>query len=164
MSTAPKPGMTPGVNQRAGIQMTADEIDAFLRERQTMSLATVGADGRIHLVAMWYGFVDGRIVVETKAKSQKATNLRRDPRFTAMVETGERYEDLHGVELVGRAELISDRDSLWRVGCSVFERYLAPVTPETEPAVERMLNKRVGFYLDVDKTVSWDHRKLGLGG
>ena len=156
--------MAPGVNQRAGIKMTPEEIDAFLHGRHTMSLASLGADGRIHMVAMWYGFVDGRVVIETKEKSQKAVNLRRNPEFTAMVDAGEQYQELQGVEWIGRAEPITDRDTLWQVGVSVFERYFGPVTPENEVAVERMLHKRIGFYLDLDNVVSWDHRKLGLGG
>lgn len=67
---------------------------------------------------------------------------------------------LRGVELVGHATLVEDWDTLWKIGSSVFERYMGPVTPETEPLVERTLNKRVGFLLDPDRTVSWDHRKL----
>ena len=45
---------------------------------------------------------------------------------------------------------------------SVFERYNAPYTDEMKPFVEAMLNKRVVVKLHVDKTVTWDHRKLGL--
>ena len=28
---------------------------------------------------MWYGFLDGSIAIETKAKAQKAVNLGHDP-------------------------------------------------------------------------------------
>ena len=45
---------------------------------------------------------------------------------------------------------------------SVFERYNAPYTEELKPFVEAMLNKRVVVKLHVTKTVTWDHRKLGL--
>jgi hypothetical protein len=51
---------------------------------------------------------------------------------------------------------------MWELGVSVFERYQAPYTEEMKPFVEVMLNKRVVVKLHVDKTVSWDHRKLGL--
>jgi hypothetical protein len=30
------------------------------------------------------------------------------------------------------------------------------------PAVEAMINKRVGVKINVERRVSWDHRKLGL--
>ena len=150
-----------GVNQRASIKMTDDEIHEFLHGRHSMSMATVGPDGNIQLVAMWYGFVGDDIVFETKAKSQKVANLRRDPRLTVLVEDGETYNELRGVELVGTAEIIEDPEQLLKIGISVFERYQAPYTEEMKPFVEMMLNKRVGVRLHATKTVSWDHRKLG---
>ena len=60
-----------GVNQRKSIRMTAEEIDAFLAERRPMTMCSIGPDGSIHAIAMWYGFLDGCITVETKSKSQK---------------------------------------------------------------------------------------------
>ena len=150
-----------GVNQRANIKMTDEEIDAFLNEQRTMSMATIGPDGGIHLVAMWYGFVDGVIGFETKAKSQKVKNLRRDKRLTVLVEDGVKYEELRGVELAGWGEVIEDPDQLFQLGISVFERYQGPYTEEMKPFVEVMLNKRVLVKLHTDRVVSWDHRKLG---
>ena len=72
-----------GVNQRKAIQMTPDEVEAFLAERRAMTMCSLSRDGSIHAVAMWYGFLDGCVTVETKAKSQKVQNLRRDPRLHA---------------------------------------------------------------------------------
>lgn len=151
-----------GVNQRAAIRMSDTEIDEFLHGRRSMSMATIGPDGRIQLVAMWYGFVDGDVVFETKAKSQKVTNLRRDPRLAVMVEDGQAYEELRGVQLAGTGEVIDDPGFLWQVGMGIWERYQGPYTEEMRPFVEAMLHKRVAVRLHADKVVSWDHRKLGL--
>ncbi|HXN60704.1 MAG TPA: pyridoxamine 5'-phosphate oxidase family protein [Acidimicrobiales bacterium] len=151
-----------GVNQRRTIQMTPAEVDGFLAERRAMTMCSLSPDGSIHAVAMWYGFVDGCVTVETKAKSQKVQNLRRNPRLTLLFEDGDYYEELRGVELVGRAEIIEDSDQLWALGVSVFERYYAPYSDELKPFIETMLHKRVGIKLVVERTVSWDHRKLGL--
>ena len=151
-----------GVNQRSQITMTPAEIDEFLGGRHAMSMATLGPDGRIQLVAMWYARLDGEIWFETKAKSQKVANLRRDPRLTCLVETGETYDQLRGVSLVGTGEIVTEPNRIWELGVSVFERYNAPYTDEMKPFVEAMLNKRVVVKLHVDKTVTWDHRKLGL--
>src|SRR5689334_3004870 len=95
-------------SRRDLIKMTSAEADAFLTGRHSMSVATVGAEGRIHLVAMWYGFLDGAPAFWTYGRSQKIVNLRRDPRLTCLVETGETYDTLKGVELVGRGEVIDD--------------------------------------------------------
>ena len=151
-----------GVNQRKAIQMTPEEVDAFLAERRPMTMCSIGPDGSIHAVAMWYGFMEGAIAVETKSKSQKVQNLRRDPRLTCLFEDGDSYEELRGVELVGRAEIIDDPERMWALGVDLFERYYGSYTEEMRPLVETMLNKRIVAKLHVERTVSWDHRKLGM--
>jgi PPOX class probable F420-dependent enzyme len=151
-----------GVKQRDVIKMTPDEVDEFLRGRHTMALCSINHDGTIHAVAMWYGFLEGAPAFETKAKSQKVQNLRRDPRITCLVEDGERYETLRGVELVGRAEIVEEPDRMWELGVSVFERYQGTYSEEMRPFVEAMLHKRVVIRVSVDRVVSWDHRKLAL--
>ena len=149
-----------GTKQRDVIRMTEQEIDEFLLGRHTMSLATINHDSTVHLVAMWYGFLEGCVAIETKTKSQKVRNLRRDPRMTCMVEEGDRYEDLRGVELVGTAEIVEERERMWEMGVNLFERYQGTYTEEMRPFVEAMLHKRVVVKLLVDRVVSWDHRKL----
>jgi PPOX class probable F420-dependent enzyme len=129
-----------GTNQRADIVLTEDEIDELLAGARTATMATVGPDGQPHLVAMWFSIVDGDICFETKAKSQKALNLRRDPRISVLVEDGQTYEDLRGVSIEGRAEVSDDADLLWRIGVNMFERYYGPYTDEMKPMVEAMLN------------------------
>ncbi len=149
-----------GVNRRSEITMTADEIEAFLVEQKVATMATMHPDGSIHAVAMWYGFLDGVLTVETKAKSQKVQNLRRDPRITFLVEAGERYEELRGVEIVGRARIIDDPEAIWTLGLSVWERYMGPYDDSKRDALAAMLSKRVLVSPEVTRVVSWDHRKL----
>jgi PPOX class probable F420-dependent enzyme len=151
-----------GVNQRDLIKMTPAEVDEFLRGRHSMTMSTISPDGSIHSVAMWYGFLEGAVAFETKAKAQKVRNLQRDPRLTCLVEDGETYDQLRGVSLVGTGEIVDDPARMWQLGVSVFERYNGPYTDELKPFVEAMLRKRVVVKLHVDKTVTWDHRKLGL--
>jgi PPOX class probable F420-dependent enzyme len=150
-----------GVKQRSKVVMTDAEIDEFLQGRHSMTMSTIAGDGSIHSVAMWYGFLEGAVAIESKAKAQKVVNLRRDPRMTMLVEDGETYETLRGVSLVGRGEIVEDPDRIWELGVSVFSRYNAPYTEEMKPYVEMMLNKRVVVKMLVDKVISWDHRKLG---
>ncbi|MEU8899436.1 PPOX class F420-dependent oxidoreductase [Nocardia sp. NPDC048505] len=151
-----------GVNQRAAIVMSETEITEFLRRSRVATLATLGAQGAPHLTAMWYALIDGEIWFETKAKSQKAVNLRRDPRVTVMIEAGDTYDQLRGVSFEGTAEIIDDADKLFAVGVSVWERYTGPYSEEMRPFVEQMLHKRVAVRVVPDRVRSWDHRKLGL--
>lgn len=151
-----------GKNQREQIVMSAEEIDDFVNSSRSGTLATVGPHGQPHLTAMWYGVVDGEIWFETKAKSQKAVNLRRDPRITFLLEDGDTYDTLRGVSFEGTAEMVEDPDAIFRVGISVWERYTGPYTEEAKPAVDMMMNKRIAIRLVVKRVRSWDHRKLGM--
>jgi PPOX class probable F420-dependent enzyme len=150
------------MSRRDQIKMTDAEVAAFLEEQRTMSVATIGKDGRPHVVAMWYAMIDGAPCFWTFAKSQKAVNLRRDPRLTCMVEAGDVYNELRGVELIAHAEMTEDEDEVLRFGVAQWERYQGVKVGEaTLPAVKKMAAKRVVVRIVVDRVVSWDHRKLG---
>jgi PPOX class probable F420-dependent enzyme len=151
-----------GTNQRAEIVMSEAEVADFVTSSRTGTLATVGPDGQPHLTAMWYGVVDGEIWLETKAKSQKAVNLQRDPRVSFLLEDGHSYDTLRGVSFEGVAEIVDDPDAIFRVGVSVWERYTGPYTDEMKSAVDQMMHKRVAVRIVSRRTRSWDHRKLGL--
>ncbi|MBJ7288081.1 PPOX class F420-dependent oxidoreductase [Williamsia sp.] len=151
-----------GNNQRSQIVMSDEEIESFLTRSRTATLATRSASGSVHLVAMWYALLDGEIWFETKAKSQKAVNIRRDPTVSVMVEAGDTYDTLRGVAVEGRAEIVDDPDTLLRVGISVWERYNGEYSEEVKPFVDAMMNKRVAVRVVAERTRSWDHRKLGL--
>jgi PPOX class probable F420-dependent enzyme len=149
-----------GVDLRARVRMSADEVHAFLREHSAMSLASLNPDGTIHLVAMWYVVVDGEVVFWTKAKSQKVQNLRRDPTVTCMVEDGDDYDDLRGVQVVGTAEIFDDPDRLLDLGKAIYARRIGPYTEAALPTVQQMMHKRVAVIVHAQRTTSWDHTKL----
>lgn len=151
-----------GTNQRNQVEMTDEEVADFVEATRACTLATIGSDGRPHLVAMWYAVIDGEVWFETKAASQKAVNLRRDPRVTLLFEDGLTYDRLRGVSIDGVAEVVENPDNLWDVGVSVWERYNGPYTEDVRPLVEFMLHKRVAVRVRATRTRSWDHRKLGL--
>lgn len=151
-----------GINQRAAIKMTDEEVQRFLERSRTVTMATIGPNGTPHLVAMWYALIDGKIWFETKAKSQKVQNLLRNDRISCMVEAGQTYDQLRGVSIEGRAVISEDPDDIWAVGVNVFERYNGPYTDEMKPFVEAMMNKRVVVRVDAERVRTWDHRKLGM--
>ena len=149
--------------RREQIVMTAAEVDAFLGVPRTLNVATIGPSGHPHLVAMWYGFLDGKVAFWTFAKSQKILNLRRSPLLSALAESGTTYATLKGVELVGQGRLVEDREQILAIGLSVAERYNGPAAASAEARsfLEAQAAKRVGVVIEVDKVVSWDHTKLG---
>ena len=149
------------MSRRDQIRMTDDEVATFLDGRHTMNIATLNHDGSIHLVAMWYAMDGTDPVFWTYRKAQKIKNIERDPRITCLVETGDTYEMLKGVELVGRAELVTERDEVMALGELVAARYTGPVTDESRPFIHAVGEKRYAVRVRVERTVSWDHTKLG---
>ncbi len=149
------------MSRRDMIRMNDEEIRAFLEEQRTVQIATNDHDGWPHLVAMWYVVIDDKIAFWTYAKSQKTLNLRRDTRLTCLIEAGERYEELRGVQIKGTGMIKEDRETVQRIGETIFERYTGPLNDMMRQMVAAQAAKRVVFFVEPKEIVSWDHRKLG---
>jgi PPOX class probable F420-dependent enzyme len=143
--------------------MSAEEIAAFLREGKVANIATVGPNGRPHLVALWYVPDGDTIETWTYAKSQKAANLRRLPQATILVETGDEYEKLRGVSMECDVELVTDVEKITSIGQQLTHRYNSnqQVATAASQFVRLQAPKRVGLICRPTKIVSWDHSKLG---
>ena len=148
-------------SQRELIRMTDDKVAAFLAERRTLHVATLNRDGSPHLVPMYFLVVDGRVAFWTYTKSQKIRNLHRDPRITVMVEDGEAYGELRGVQIAGRAELTSDPALVAAFGERLFPRYFGPLDEAARAYVASAAAKRTLVTVHPTRVVSWDHRRLG---
>ena len=148
--------------RRDQIRMTNEELWKFVEERKSLQVATLGADGAPHLTTLWFAVVDGEIVFETFTKSQKIVNLRRDPRIAVLVEDGERYDQLRGVSIRGRAELHSDPEVVHPYALAVMKRNQPEIPVDAlEKVAQKMAAKRTAVVVKPEKIVSWDHRKLG---
>ncbi|GAA1569870.1 PPOX class F420-dependent oxidoreductase [Actinomadura kijaniata] len=153
--------------KRDRIQMTPEEVDAFLAEGFKVQVATVNPGGEPHLVTMFYALYDGRIAFTTYRSSQKVLNLRRNPAMTCLVEDGVEYGELRGVSLYGKGAVIEDPDELLKVGVVVGSRMAGlpvpalgePVDPGFAEGVRQAMAKRVLIVMEPDRVVSWDHRK-----
>jgi PPOX class probable F420-dependent enzyme len=145
------------------IRMSDEEVRDFLDAGKTLQLATINKDGAPHLVAMWYGLLDGKIVIETFTKSQKCLNLRRDPRLTCLVESGTEYNELRGVQIRGRVELTDDPAEVRPLMRSVLARNHPGMDEKTlDMATEAGAKKRTAGVIQVERIVSWDHTKLDV--
>ncbi len=151
------------MKRRNLISMNEEEIHSFLEQQRTLQVATIDHDGFPHVVAMWYVLIDNELVFWTYAKSQKAVNLRRDTRLTCLVESGQQYNELRGVQIKGHAQLVEDRETIQKIGEAIWERYTGPLSEQVRPMVAAQAAKRVVIVVKPIEVVSWDHRKLGSG-
>lgn len=155
------------MKRRNMIAMNDAEISEFLEQQRTLQVATIDHDGYPHLVAMWYALVNDELAFWTYGKSQKAINLRRDPRLACLVESGQRYEELRGVQIKGQAVLVEERAEVQRIGERIWERYAGggngTLNEQTRQMVAAQAAKRIVVIVKPVEVVSWDHRKLGSG-
>ncbi len=135
------------------------ELDAFLAEERTCRVATVGADGGPHVVPLWFVWDGRHLWLSSLTRSQRWADLQRDPRVAVVVDAGEEYTELRGVELTGTAAVVGD-----------VPRTETPDPELAEP--ERMFARKYfgtdDFPVDgrhawlrvaPDRVVSWDFRK-----
>jgi hypothetical protein len=139
--------------------MSPAEVDAFLAEERTCRVATVGPNGP-HATPLWYAWHGGALWLTSVVRSQRWTDLQRDPRVAVVVDAGTSYDELRGVELRGRVEVVGE-----------VPRTGEPV-PELEGPEQLMADRYLGgtfvhdgrhawLRLVPDKITSWDFRKLG---
>jgi hypothetical protein len=70
-------------------------------------VATGGPTGP-HATALWFVWHDGAVWLYSLFRSQRWTDLERDPRVAVLVDAGEEYAELRGVEVRGRVEVVGD--------------------------------------------------------
>ena len=176
------------MSRRTQIEMSAEEVAAFLAQERTVTCATAGPRGWPHLMPLWYvlrpsppdcvppisGSVpDGepgpRVWAWTYGRSQKVRNLERDPRATLQVEAGEEYAQLRGVMLECDVVIHRELDTVAPLGGAILLRNSVPrgeappaeLPEDARAAVEAQAAKRVGLEFVERRRASWDHRKLG---
>jgi PPOX class probable F420-dependent enzyme len=148
--------------------MSDAEVAAMLAGNRKVQLATINPDGYPHLVTMYYALLGGKIAFWTYRTSQKALNLARDPRISCLVETGDAYFDLRGVQIQGSVETISDPDAVYEIGVAIGDvmgnaRSDAAAGADGAAINEYVANaarKRYGYVVEPVRVISWDHAKL----
>ncbi|MEV0965800.1 pyridoxamine 5'-phosphate oxidase family protein [Streptomyces sp. NPDC049910] len=148
--------------QRRGrrIMMSPAEVDAFLTEQRTCRVATVSPDGAPHVSALWFAWDGTSLWLYSITRSRRWSELRRDPRIAVVVDAGEEYGDLRGVELSGNAVFVGEAP---RTGTPC---------PELDEPERLFARKNFGLgsmphdgrhgwlRLTPEAVVSWDFRKL----
>ena len=121
----------------------------FLRSQHRAVLATRRSDGRPQLSPIVFATDEsGRLMVSTRSATAKARNIRRDPRVSFCVITGEFFGDWAQVD--GRASLVEMPEAL-AVLRSVY-RAVAGEHPDWEEFDRDMVAQdRVVIVVEPDK-------------
>lgn len=142
------------------IALTPEEMDDLLATMRTCRVGSIGVDGGPHVTPMWFAWDGSCIWLYSIIKSQRWTNLMRDPRVSVVVDTGDDYFELRGVEFIGKVEPVGEQP---RVG---------EPNPELEKPELILARRYMGgdtvfhdgrhawLRLRPEKIVTWDFRKL----
>ncbi|HST88911.1 MAG TPA: PPOX class F420-dependent oxidoreductase [Ktedonobacterales bacterium] len=104
-------------------EMTPEQRRAFLAHgTRTGKLATTRADGRPHVVPIWFVLDGDDIILTTGASSVKARNMRRDPRVSLAVD--DQQPPYSFVMVEGTATLAEDAPDLLAWATRIGARYM----------------------------------------
>lgn len=145
------------------VEMSPDELDAFLRQQHTATLITLNKDGTPLPTPLWYVNKGPIIYVSTMTTTQKAKNILRDPRVAVLVEDGKHYLELRAVVIKGRAEVIEESEEMNWVRDQMSKKYAAfRPNMQTMPRATRhhYANPRLVIKIIPDKIRSWNNAKL----
>jgi hypothetical protein len=141
------------------IALTPQERDAYLLEQRTCRVASIGPDGRPHVSALWYVWDGTALWLNSLSNSQRWANLMRAPQVSVLIDSGEGFMELKGVELAGTVGVVGE-----------VPRTAAPSTELEEP--ERLFGAKYAggtftadgrhawLRLVPDKILSWDFAKM----
>jgi hypothetical protein len=148
--------------QRRGrrIALDEEELADFLAVARTCRVATTGPAGP-HVSPLWFLWHEDSLWLYSITSSQRFTDLQRDPRVAVVIDDGDRYEELRGVELTGRAEVVGevprtgDRDlpELVPVEAGYAAKYQGRATLRYDA-------RHAWLRVAPDKITSWDFRKI----
>lgn len=93
-------------------------------------------------------------------RSQKAVDLRRNPKVAVLAESGEAHAELRGLMIRGHAEVVDDLDVCMRTLLAVQPRYFGPTDPSVREVLRQQAQKRVAIRIQPERVASWDHSKL----
>jgi PPOX class probable F420-dependent enzyme len=74
------------------IDRLTGEALALLESAAVATVATINADGSVHLSSAWVAIEDGEVVFATLPDQRKLRNLRRDPRVAISIQ-GDRVNE-----------------------------------------------------------------------
>lgn len=150
------------------LALTPDEIDAIMTTSWNMRIATHSPGGRINLTPLWFGWAGGRVY--TFCRGQKVRNLRRDPAATVLVDRNERFPELQGIMLQGRAAVLEDAaaeaadphldEARLQMGAKYASGREGPAADGRHGGTASGRSRRWVVF-EPERAVTWDNFKLG---
>jgi PPOX class probable F420-dependent enzyme len=142
------------------IAMSDEERDAFLRAQRTCRVASLGADGAPHVTPLWFVWDGEHLWLNSIVRAQRHANLLRDPRVAVVVDAGDDYFGLRGVELSGIVEAVGESPRTGEPNNVVeaVEREFSAKYLQGAPFAHD--GKHAWLRITPERQYTWDFRKL----
>ncbi len=146
------------------VRMSTDEAWAVLARSHTGILTSLRKGGSPISLPVWFVVLDRKIYVSGQAHTRKFARIRRDPRVSFLVESGEPWVELVGVHVTGRAAIVEDAGLAERVAAALHEKYSRFRIPRAEmPDATRGHYETAVTTIEIvanDRILSWDNARL----
>jgi PPOX class probable F420-dependent enzyme len=148
------------------VRLSRDEAWSVLAAAHTGIFTSLRRDGTPIALPLWFVVLDHRVYVSGPAGAKRLARIRRDPRVSFLVESGERWAELRAVHLTGRARIVIDPELKARVAAALDAKYAAYRTARAEmPAATRAHYQVEIATIEITpdgRILSWDNARLGL--
>jgi PPOX class probable F420-dependent enzyme len=131
--------------------LARDLLDA----RLIAKLATHNPDGAIHLVAMWFLWEDGALLMPTSGRSRKARNAARDSRGAVMIDDSRGGLDVRGITMTGRIEIVTGAEAS-EIICRAHRKYLGDRGLALDGVRKALASDDVALRFVAEAGSSWD--------
>ncbi len=149
-----------------GIRLTPSEAWDVVTASHTGVLTTLRRDGTPVTLPVWFVVDQQTIALMTPSGTKKVSRIRRDPRASFLVESGERWEELRAVHLTGRVAVVDDSDAIARIAAALNDKY-SGFRPGTSalPAQTRDYYAAQTFlrFTPEGRMLTWDNARIPLG-
>jgi hypothetical protein len=139
--------------------MLPHEIDAFLEEQRVCRLASMTLGDRPHVSPLWFVWDGAALWLNSVVRSQRWRDLERNPWVSAVIDAGEDYTELRGVELSGQIHLRSEAPRTSAPLAAVADAELRFARKYSGVDEFRPDGRHAWLCLVPEKIVSWDFRK-----
>jgi general stress protein 26 len=95
----------------------------FIKSQKILRLATIDPKGNLHVIPVWYDYVNGKFYIGTNTRTTKAKNVKKNPKVSFCIDIGIKSPDIFGIMGIGRARLILENRRVQLVAKKILLRY-----------------------------------------
>jgi PPOX class probable F420-dependent enzyme len=148
------------------IRLSRTEAWRVLAAAHTGIFTSLRADGVPISLPVWFVAIDERVYLAAPNHTRKVARVRRDPRVAFLVESGQRWAELRGVHLTGRARLVGESGLAQRVYDALHAKYRAYRTERSAmPDATRRYYETEATVIEITpdaRMLTWDNARVAL--